>query len=263
MAIGGGQSNQTQANYTAVNGGHTNIVQQQYSTILGGTNGTLNAQNGLLFNAGSNAITLGTTATALLNNVDIWIAGNEGTPRQVRFYEQYGSTGAYPAATTNFVAFRGPNSTLDEYDNTYTLPDRIQTSLPRALAIAASPAPTTTEATTEWASTQLYAVTTVAATGTPTTISAANLNVDQPVKINPNNTPANRRIILSNGTTDGMVVTLYVYNATAGNGIRLLATDTNLALAGGANVDLDQNDSISFVWDNTSTKWIEIGRSAN
>lgn len=265
MAIGGGYANQTSANYTAVLGGRANAVQSQYSTVIGGYNGTINAQNSLMFSgSGSNSMSVLTAATFTARNVDLVIANNDNTPRVLKFFESYGSTGSYPGANTNYVGFKAPDATDGGNDNQYILPDRIQITLPRSFAIAASPAPTATTATTEWAAGgKAYSVTSVNANGATTNLSAANLSNDQPIKINPNDTPANRRLTLANGATDGFVVTIYIRNATATNGVRIKGTDANLALLGGADVDLDQNDSISLIWDNTSTKWIEIGRSVN
>lgn len=265
MSIGGGYSNQTSANYSVVAGGQNNKVTSQYSTIIGGNGGTVSTYNTLLFSGnGSNDISISTYYTFVTRNTDLVMACNDNAPRTLKFFESYGSTGAYPGGSTNFVGFKGPDSISGNSNNEYILPDRIQTSLPRALGIASSPAPTTSTATTEWAGgITLYTVTAVDANGATTNLSAANLSTDQPVKLNPNNTPANRRITLSNGGTDGFVVTLYVRNATAANGVRIKGTDANLALMGGADVDLNQNDSISLIWDNASTKWIEIGRSAN
>lgn len=264
VTIGGGRENQSSSNYATLNGGYNNTISAQYGTIMGGQNATYSGQDGLLFNGSSRAFSVSTTGIFAINNTDIWIANNNGTPTAVRFYEAQSGTGAFPAAATAYVGFTAPSSTAGSSDNTYTMPGSIVTTAGRkGLVISASPAPTTTTASTEWSVLKAYTVTGVTATAATTNIAAASLNADQPVKINPNNTPANRRITLSNGSTDGMVVTLYVYNATAGNGVRLYGADANLALAGAANADLNQLDSITLVWDNTSTKWIEIGRSAN
>lgn len=263
MTIGGGYANNPKANGAVILGGQSNTVSGQYSTIMGGSAGTVSTYNTLLYAGNGNPMTIATYQVAVAQNVDLVMATNDNTPRLFKFFESYGSTGNYPGASTNYVGFKAPDALNGSSDNVYTLPDRIQTSLPRGLAIAGSPAPTNSSATTEWASVRLYNVTAVNATGATTALTAGNLSSDQPVRLNPNNTPANRRVTLANGATNGFVVTLYVKNATATNGIRLKATDANLALAGGADADLDVDDSISFIWDNTSTKWIEIGRSVN
>ena len=266
MTIGGGYSNNTASNGTVILGGQSNTISGQYATIMGGKSGTTGSAgyNTLFFAGdGANAMTIATYNQAVTRNTDVMMATNDNTPRTFKFFESNGTTGNFPGASTNFVGFKAPGAMVGTSDHTYTLPDRMQTSLPRGFAIAGSPAPSSTAATTEWATVPIYTVTTVAANAATTNLTTANLSIDQPIKLNPNNTPANRRVTLANGNIDGFVVTLYVRNATAANGIRLKGTDVNLALAGTADADLDQNDSISLIWDNTSTKWIEIGRSVN
>jgi len=85
------------------------------------------------------------------------------------------------------------------------------------------------------------------------------------LRVTSDNVPANRRTSLSNGVTNGMLLTMRVVSNAPGTnpdrGIRLRATDANLRLAGNADYDMQQADSIMLVWDDVDQIWIEVGRT--
>ena len=51
-------------------------------------------------------------------NADLWLANNDNTARELRFYEPYNTTGAFPN-TANYTAFKAQAQSADV---TYTLP---------------------------------------------------------------------------------------------------------------------------------------------
>lgn len=146
--IGGGTSNLVGANYGVILGGQSNTVNNQYGAIWGGQNLTLSANSTAGYNGGS-AMTISTANTAILGNVNLWLGRNDNTVPQIRLYRPTSTTGAFPPAGVSFIAFQPP-STASANDQTYTLPNAIGTAN-QVLRIAASPAPTSTSATLEWA----------------------------------------------------------------------------------------------------------------
>ncbi|MBL7999056.1 MAG: hypothetical protein JNL32_10510, partial [Candidatus Kapabacteria bacterium] len=61
----------------------------------------------------------------VFGNVDIWLANSTNTASALRFYEAQSTTGTFPAATTNYTAFRAGTQGVDI---TYTLPTTAPTS---------------------------------------------------------------------------------------------------------------------------------------
>lgn len=137
-AIGGGGTNVASGQYSAISGGSTNTASGVASAVLGGTSNTaggdytsvaggrgltLSAAGsfGFLGNngAGANNATVTSANTAYLGNVDLWLWSNDGTGRQMRFYESQATNGAFPTAGTNYTAFQAGSLS----DNLiYTLP---------------------------------------------------------------------------------------------------------------------------------------------
>ena len=129
--ISGGRSNTASGDYSAISGGRSNTASGDYSAIPGGRGLTLDASADRSFGfhgnttAGDRSMTISVANTAVLGNVDLWLANNDNTPRALRFYELYNTAGAYPNGA-NYVGFRAPNSIAS--DVTWTLPNADGTS---------------------------------------------------------------------------------------------------------------------------------------
>jgi len=117
--VGGGETNTAGANYSAVLGGQNNVVNNQYSAVWGGQNLTLSANNTAGFNSGS-AMTVSTANTVAFGSNNIWLANNNNTASELRFYEPTSSTGAFPPSGVNYAGFKAAPTMAN--DNTYTLP---------------------------------------------------------------------------------------------------------------------------------------------
>ncbi len=128
-AIGGGQQNTASGDNSTINGGSQNTVSGTNSSIVGGRGLTLSGDGSVGFvgnnSGGTRNMSVSTANTAVLGNIDLWLANNDNTPRSLRFYEQYNTAGAYPNGS-NYVGFRAPNSIAS--DVTWTLPDADGTS---------------------------------------------------------------------------------------------------------------------------------------
>ncbi len=120
--IGGGSNNSVQSNESVIAGGSNNTITQDWSAIPGGTGMTIAAQGSFGFlgnNSGVNNMTISTANTAVFGNTDLWLANNDNAASELRFYEAQSSSGAFPAGTTNYTAFRAGTQSADI---TYTLP---------------------------------------------------------------------------------------------------------------------------------------------
>lgn len=173
--VAGGATNAVTGTYGAVTGGQNNTIAtgSDYSAVLGGRGLTLSGAGSLGFQsnnaAGANNVSIAAANTAYLGNVNLWLGNNDGTARQVRFYEPQATSGAFPAAGVNYVAFQAP-VIASTNDQTYTLPSTIGTA-GQVLRIATTPAPTATAATLEWG---LPATTAWALTGNASTDPSVN-----------------------------------------------------------------------------------------
>lgn len=265
--IAGGVNNTISGgNYSAIISGFANTSTQQYGYIMGGRSGTVSEQNTLLFNAGPGTITHNVASQVIWNNVNIMMANNSGAANGVRLYEN-NSTSTLPDAAANYVRIIAPDSITSGVDNTYTWPSVSSFSVGRVIDIASSPTPDATTATLRVTSNpNTYSSRTSTANNAfptlnnlPTTTQVG----EEFLRINPNGTPVNRVVTLKDGSSNGFILTIIVYNATATNGIRLVDGNglSNLQLNGDA--DLTQNDSITLVWDDTSDIWFELGRRDN
>jgi len=263
--IFGGESNVASATSATVSGGQSNTVAAIGSVISGGGSSTISSAgtDTYLFSAGPGSFSTAAVGQFVINNVDVVFGGSGGGQSTLRFYEPKAASPIGVIGTYNFVELQGSAATTDDLDNTYTLPVAIPTSGTNLLSIMDGA--TSTAAGLEWTAAPTRPTTTVntvAPNAATFNIAAGNLNESELLLVNPNNTPANRSVTLANGTTNGFVVTLRVHNAAAANGIRLVA-GANLNMAGAGNVDLDQFDTITLVWDATSAAWLEIARSTN
>jgi hypothetical protein len=134
--IGGGSNNSVQSNESVIAGGSNNTITQDWSAILGGTGMTIDAQGSFGFlgnNSGVNNMTISTANTAVFGNTDLWLANNDNAASELRFYEAQSSSGAFPAGTTNYTAFRAGTQSADI---TYTLPTAAPTTVGRPLTSA-------------------------------------------------------------------------------------------------------------------------------
>lgn len=118
----GGVGNKANGNRSAILGGGTNKANGNYTSILGGRGMQLDGDRSLGFNANDIALlrdmTIATSDVVVFANVNLWLANNNSTASELRFYEAESGTGAFPSST-DYTAFKaGTQST----DITYTLP---------------------------------------------------------------------------------------------------------------------------------------------
>jgi hypothetical protein len=123
--VGGGIDNISKGIASTVSGGHTNYALGDYSAVAGGRGLTLNfsADGSFGFlgaNTGSNDMSISAANTAVLGNVNMWLANNTNAASELRFYEANATaSGAFPPASINYTAFKAGSQSADI---TYTLP---------------------------------------------------------------------------------------------------------------------------------------------
>ena len=143
--VGGGESNMASGDVSTVGGGSYNTASREESTVSGGTDNTASGlgatiSGGILNNAAgrnsaipggygltldasadrsfgflanedrNNNMTISTSDVALFGNTNLWLANNNSSASQVRFYEANGTTGAFPG-TTHYTSFEAPSLT--------------------------------------------------------------------------------------------------------------------------------------------------------
>lgn len=117
-----GFQNISSGDFSAVIGGATNSNAGAYSVVMGqGLTFTAAADNSFGFLSNpllTSSMTIASPNTAVFGNVNMWLANNDNTARELRFYEPYNTTGAFPN-TANYTAFKAQAQTADV---TYTLP---------------------------------------------------------------------------------------------------------------------------------------------
>ena len=123
--IAGGNSNNASGNIATVAGGLENSASGDYSAIAGGRGLTLDAGATHSFgfladNFGFNNMTISEPNVAVFGNSNLWLANNNNTASQLRFYEASGSTGSFPDLNTFYTSFQAGDQ---EVDITYILPD--------------------------------------------------------------------------------------------------------------------------------------------
>ncbi|MFN8366050.1 MAG: hypothetical protein U0Y96_02275 [Candidatus Kapaibacterium sp.] len=128
--IGGGENNVASATHSTVSGGIENTVAGDYSTIAGGRGLTLDANAdrsfGFLANSILNTMTISTPNTATFGNADLWLANNDNSASQLRFYEANSTaSGVFPPTGINYTAFKAG---VQSADITYTLPTTAPTA---------------------------------------------------------------------------------------------------------------------------------------
>jgi hypothetical protein len=107
----------------AIGGGEDNVVNAGYGAVLGGRGLTLGGVNSFGFlgnnNANSRPMSVSDANVAVIGNNDLWLANNDNAPSQIRFYEAYNTSGAFPN-TANHSSFEAQTQTADIR---YILPD--------------------------------------------------------------------------------------------------------------------------------------------
>ncbi|MEZ4785684.1 MAG: hypothetical protein R3F28_16605 [Candidatus Kapaibacterium sp.] len=116
--VGGGRLNTASGVSATVGGGSRNIVAGDNSAIPGGNGLTLDAAADGSFGflgdnaGGSKNMTISTPDVAVFGNTDMWLANNDSSASQLRFYEAYNSNGLFPNGT-NYTSFEAGTQTSD------------------------------------------------------------------------------------------------------------------------------------------------------
>ena len=120
--IGGGSSNDITGEYSSILGGRNNEINGDHSSVIGGRDLTLDGDGSLGFIGSTttgNGMTVAASEVAVLGNVDLWLANNDGAASQLRLYEDYGTSGAFPN-TANYISFQAPATITADVE--YLLP---------------------------------------------------------------------------------------------------------------------------------------------
>lgn len=131
-SIGGGEANTASGDGSVVSGGRSNTAAGLFSAIPGGVGMTLTSAAYGSFGFMSNGadisdirtMTIATPYVAAFGNTDLWLANNDNSASQLRFYEPNSTAGAFPGST-NYTAFRAGTQSADI---TYTLPTTLLAS---------------------------------------------------------------------------------------------------------------------------------------
>lgn len=112
------------AGYCSLTFGRNTSNSGDYSVCMG-RNVTLTsaADRTFIYNASNSsathAISIAASNTAVFANAHLWLANTNNTASELRFYEAQSATGTFPAAGTNYTAFKAG---VQSADITYTLP---------------------------------------------------------------------------------------------------------------------------------------------
>jgi hypothetical protein len=118
--VGGGEKNIADGFGATISGGVENNIHGDFSAIPGGRGLRLFGGESFGFHAGPNPITISNPNTAFFGNVNLWLGNNDGSPRELRFYEAYSGPATFPGPA-NYVGFKAPASLPG--DRMYTLPN--------------------------------------------------------------------------------------------------------------------------------------------
>ena len=158
--IGGGASNiiDSTARYSMIGGGRDNVVDSNawYSTIAGGVGNVIGANAysstipggrglrlnegksfGFLASGGFNNMAISESNIAVFGNANLWLANNNSTASQLRFYEAESDTGAFPgtlASRAFYTSFEAP-ALADTIE--YILPATKPTATGQVLEVSA------------------------------------------------------------------------------------------------------------------------------
>ncbi|MBL7976100.1 MAG: hypothetical protein JNJ85_14385, partial [Candidatus Kapabacteria bacterium] len=125
-AIAGGTENAINISGTGASSfiasGWQNKLSGRYSTILGGAILTLSGDFSNAYYGNDNSgrpMSVSADSITLFANTNMWLGGNDNKSKELRFFEAQSATGAFPAAGTNYTAFKAG---VQSADVTYTLP---------------------------------------------------------------------------------------------------------------------------------------------
>jgi len=238
-------------NNATISGGLNNTASGARTAIPGGSNLTLSGNDSFGFLGGqtsTKAMSVSDVNTAVFGNVNLWLANNDNSARELRFYGPNNTTGAFPG-TTKYTGFKAPVLSANLI---YTLPttdgNQDQALLTDGGASLSWGTPTLYQQKYPWNPIQtLTAASTITAT-------ASLLRIQSTTgAISVTSTP-----------------TISWASATAGTQLTLLNVGTNtITLTRGtsymlqlsaATVDLQAGGSITVLFDGTN--WIQISLTA-
>ncbi|MBC8125401.1 MAG: hypothetical protein H7X70_06670 [Candidatus Kapabacteria bacterium] len=239
---------------TLSGGGHSIVGDN--SVVLGGRGVTVNSSNTLVWNGAMAAFAVTAGNTAFFHNADVILTNGNGASTRLMFLEPNAIL-TYPAAGANFAAFKAG---VMAADNVYTLPTAVGT-VGQVLKITTVAG---TDATTEWQNDL----------GGPV---IQNFLVIGPAVIAINASVTYLRItsIVGPGAapvtfvppafySDGTILVVRIIGAAPGNGVSFVdgaGAPNEFQLSG--NFLPQADDTITLVWDATTTTWLEVSRRNN
>lgn len=136
--IGGGSGNVASSTSTTVAGGSNNTASNLNATVGGGLGNSATGENSVVpggyqmtvsgngsfgFQSVSSGRAMSVAAfnTAVFSNADLWLANNDNSPSELRFYEAYNTAGPFPN-TAKYTGFKAPTAMTSVGDVLYTLP---------------------------------------------------------------------------------------------------------------------------------------------
>ncbi|MBX7153659.1 MAG: hypothetical protein K1X91_01770 [Bacteriodetes bacterium] len=129
--VTGGLTN-VSGGFVSTVGGYWNNSTADFSSVPGGYRlrfGSL-ADGSFGFNGGTNpsspdSVFINEPKTAYFGNVDLWLGNTDNTASELKFFEAQAADGDFPAAGTNYTAFKAG---VQSADVTYTLPTAAPTT---------------------------------------------------------------------------------------------------------------------------------------
>ena len=111
--IGGGLTNNVTAAHSVIAGGCVNTITGTNSSIVGGRDLTLNGNYSLGFLSPRNGVSpwpmrVDESHMVVFGNTDLWLANNDTTASQMRFFEAATDSGAFPATGVFYTSFEAP-----------------------------------------------------------------------------------------------------------------------------------------------------------
>ncbi len=251
-----GQNNTASGSYAIVLGGQANTASGSSSLILGGDNLTVSSSRTLLWSGTATAYTVNSAASTVFHNSNVALVNSNSTASQLILMEPSAIT-AYPTAGENYIAFRAG---VMANDNIYTLPTAVG-AVGQVLKITTVAG---TNATTEWqndnggpvvqnVNVAGAAVINIAAGTTYLRITSTVAPAAAPVTFVP---PA--------FYPEGTILVVRIIGAAAGNGVTFTdgaGAPNEFVLSG--NFQPQNDDTITFVYDATTTSWVEVSRRNN
>ena len=139
--VAGGRANSATGTMASVLGGGDNTAGGNFSAVIGGRQMTVDGNRSLGFLAGSTPtdpkpMRVFASDVAAFGNADIWLANNNGSASQLRFYEPNSATGDFPtdengtigSSTVHHTSFSAGNQSGNI---NYTLPTGLPTGTSR------------------------------------------------------------------------------------------------------------------------------------